>query len=232
MDEKDSSFRSIRAIARRDKELALEIGIVAVSDAGLQSWINELTHALAPVEDAIGRQLNNSIDDGVYKMMDVMLDPMSELRWLRLAHLGGVDEWIWLCLVATGSISSSHMRRLGISETQSWIEGFQYFYDSNSNYELDDFNYSPLDSIVGDALWNGLVSGYRRKIAMIESFSRYSKSDDFGGDKDFALMASVGDVASMRRVLGQTAADNFLAGISSGMPLVYDMPSYLGIKTD
>lgn len=232
MDERESTFRTVRAMARRDRELALEIGIVSVSEASLQSWIDELTNALAPVEDAIGRQMNDGEDNGEYRMMDVMLDPMSELRWLRMAHLGGIDEWIWLCLVATGSVSSSHMRRLGLSESQSWIEGFQYFRKAFELSEDDDIRYSPLDSIVGDALWSGLVSGYRRKVAMIDAFSQYAEPENFGGDDDFARFASKGNVAMMRRTLGQKAAHNFLSGISSDIPIVYDMPTYLGIRTD
>jgi hypothetical protein len=229
MEEKDSSFREIRAIARRDKELALEIGVVSVTEENLQSWISDITNALAPVEDAIGRQHLESVDFYSVQSKIAMLDPMSELRWVRLAFLGNIENWIWLNLVATGSIASAHMRKLGQTQDQSWIEGLVYFYEANTDFVLFK-DYDPLDSLMGDALWFGLISGYRRKSAMIEAFSKFTVSDIRDDDEEFAELAAKGEVALMRQTIGKAAADRFLEQPET--PLVYDMPSYLGIKLD
>jgi len=226
MEEKDSSFREVRGFARRDRDLALEIGVVSITEESLQSWIDDITNALAPVEDAIGRQYYSSVDPQTIQNNNAMLDPMSELRWVRLAFLGNIENWIWLSLVATGSIASAHMRRIGLTQNQSWIEGLVHFYESNTDLTLYK-DYSPLDSYVGDSMWHGLISGYQRKWAMIEAFSKFTVSDIREDDGEFAKLAANGEVALMRQTIGKAAADRFLN--QSETLLVYDMPSYLGI---
>jgi hypothetical protein len=117
-----------------------------------------------------------------------------------------------------------------MTDQQSWLIGLLHFFEIPVEDLGPEARLTFSDSIVGDALWIGLVSGYRRKKAMIDAFSQPVQSENFGGNEKLAQLALTGDVAQMRRLIGQLAAEGFLEGYSVFGPPVYNLASFLGWK--